>query len=163
MNTQIRKIIRELSYKRTEKVFFHKEEDYWYVGTNVFVLKIHTDDYENMDQKDKDSLNEIIDEKGVEQNGKLYQAMFDETTDIHYTGFLTHVKNRLLAIYDMGDHYAFLDQDVTLDVDPAKFNKVAKHSILIANLSELSQFAAVELKSQEAANRTTDGKYFTKK
>lgn len=161
MNKQITRIIREFGYKRTKTVFYHKAEDVWYISTNVFVLRLHMDDYKNIDQKDKDTLDEIIDEKGEEKDLKVYESMFNPTEDITYTGFLTQVANKLLAIYDVGDRYAFLDQDVTLGVDPAKFNKVAQKIILIAELSDHSDFAAVELISQEATNRINNEDYFT--
>lgn len=160
MNMQIRKIIRELGYKRTKKVFFYKAENNIYVSTDVFVLRLHMDDYQNIDQKDKDTLDKILKEKGEEVDKNLYDAMFADAEDITYTGFLTHVGKRLLAIYDMGEEYAFIDQDISMDFDPASFIKATQNSIIIADLSDNTAFGAVKLISQEVTNRINKEEYF---
>lgn len=158
MKPQVNKIITELSLNRTETVYHDKTDEYYYIGTEFFVLQLDLEDYENLEQKAKDRLASILEEKGKERSG-VYWMAFDELEEHSYTNFLIYINKKQLAIYDIDGKYSFLDQAITLGIEPEDF-KVHSKMALIANISKKSQFAVIPFKAEKADEIIEESKYF---
>lgn len=158
MKAQVNKILTELSLGRTETVFHDKTEEHYYIGTSFFVLQLDLEDYESLTQKAKDKLADILEDKGKERAG-VYWMAFNELEEHTYTDFLIYINKKELAIYDIDGKYSFLDQAITLGIEPEEF-KVHSKMALIANISKKSKFAVIPFQAEKADEIIANSKYF---
>lgn len=153
MEPTIRKIVRELSLKRNEIMFFQETPTHFYIGTDLFVAKIENQEYQKLSEK-------IIDikiDKGKEID--KYEEMFQNLKDVAFTNFITRIMDVNVAIYDKNNHYIYLDQDLTFDIELNEFKKVSQN-LFVADLSENSQVAIMGLVSESADMLIKESDYF---
>lgn len=158
MKAQVNKILTELSLMRTETVFYDKTDKHYYIATEFFVLQLDLEDYESLTEAAKNKLNAIIEEKGKERNN-VYWMAFDQLEEHTYTNFLIHINKKDLSIYDIDGEYSFLDQAITLGIEPEEF-KVHSKMALVANISKKSKFAVIPFHAQKVDEIIAESKYF---
>lgn len=158
MKAQVNKIITELGLVRTETVYYDKTDKFLYLGTEHFILQLSLEDYESIDQKAKDRLSKVIGEKGKERVG-VYHMAFEDLKNITYTKFLVRANGKSLAIYDKDGEYIYLDQAITIDIEPDKFKAYSKLAI-VAGISKTSNFAAIAFIAEEVDEIIKESPYF---
>lgn len=161
MKAQVNKIITELGLVRTEKVSYDKTDKFLYLATNYFILQLSIEDYSLLDEKAKAKLVKILSEKGEERTD-IYGMAFDDLKDLTFTKFLTRENKKDLAIYDMEGEYVYLDQAITLDIEPSDFKKFSQLA-LVAKISDTSNFAAITFMAEEVDKMIEESAYFKSK
>lgn len=158
MKAQVNKIITELGLVRTETVYYDKTDEFLYLGTEFFILQLSLEDYQSIAQRSKDRLAKILEEKGQERAG-VYHMAFDDVEELTYTKFLVRANGKDLAIYDKAGEYNYLDQAITLDIEPSDFKTYSQLAI-VASISDTSNFAAIAFIAEEVDEVIRESPYF---